>query len=132
MAWTYDPMDTLIPNTTMVKGINEEGIHKNYRIYPNDGYVLHDNAADGIDYENEEAVVRRYSSGTCSCGAAYDFSTTEITVPDINGNNVIVTAYGEREFFAFPANLVPDPENNIYGGGNNHEVAAVEEETETE
>ena len=122
MAITYeDVTPSLIPNTTTKKMISN-GVHRTYIFEAVDGYVLHDNAADWLD-ENEN-VIRRYSSGDCSCGANYDFTTTEITVPDINGNNVVVTAYGSREFFAFPASLVPEPENNIYGGGNEpeHEV----------
>lgn len=111
MAWTYEPMDTLIPNTTMVKGINEEGIHKNYRITPNEGYVLHDNASDYYDIDPEtgmesDVVVLTYYTGMCSCGKNYDFDNTTI----IDG----YTAYGSREFFARPATEVP--ENNIFGG----------------
>lgn len=122
MAVITTPMEnTLIPNTEMCEK-RIDGVLKGYSITAIDGYVLHDNAADYTDIDGN--IVRTYSSGTCSCGANYDFSTTQLTVPDINGNNVIVTAYGEREFFAFPENLVPDPENNIYGGVNNdHETA---------
>ena len=120
MAITYeDVIPSLIPNTTMRKMLSD-GVHRTYVIEAVDGYVLHDNAADGSDINGN--TVYLYSTGTCSCGKNYDFSTTELTVPDINGNMVTVTAYGSREFFAFPANLVPDPENNIYGGGGEHEV----------
>lgn len=122
MATTYEEINpSLIPNTIMEKVLSN-GVHMTYRIHPAEGYVLHDNAADGID-ENDN-VVLRYSSGRCTCGRNYDFSTTQKQVPDINGNTVIVDAYGSREFFAFPESLVPDPENNIYGGVNNdHETA---------
>lgn len=120
MAITYEEVTpSIIPNTTMRKMLSN-GVHRTYVIEPVEGYVLHDNTADGIDLEDN--IVPRYSTGTCSCGASYDFSTTEMTVPDINGNEVTVTAYGSREFFAFPSDLVPDPENNIYGGGGDHEV----------
>ena len=119
--WTEEiSSPSLIPNTIMVKRY-ADGVHKTYRFTPVDGYVLHDNEADGRDWEDN--IIPRYSSGMCSCGASYDFSTTEMTVPDINGNNVVVTAYGSRQFFAFPENLVPDPENNIYGGSNNNHEA---------
>lgn len=108
-----------IPNVTITpKTYN--GVLRGYDLAPNDGYVLHDNVSDGIDVETGDPI-HRYSVGSSSCGKNYDFSTTELTVPDINGNMVTVTAYGEREFYAFPSNLVPDPENNIYGG-NNHET----------
>lgn len=120
MAITYEEVTpSIIPNTTMRKMLSN-GLHRTYIIEAVDGYVLHDNEADGYDADLNTII--RYSSGSCSCGANYDFSTTEMTVPDINGNMVIVTAYGSREFFAFPANLVPDPEYNIYGGGGEHEV----------
>ena len=108
-----------IPNVTITPKVFN-GVTRGYDLVANEGYVLHDNEADGRDWEDN--IVPRYSSGSCSCGVNYDFSTTEMTVPDINGNNVVVTAYGSRQFFAFPENLVPDPENNIYGGGNDPEV----------
>ena len=110
----YEPLEqTLIPNTTMEKGLFD-GAHRIYRITPNPGFVLHDNAADYTDPMG--VYVYRFSSGICTCGANYDFSNTaEKSVTDINGNTVTVTAYGERGFFAFPENLVADPENNIYG-----------------
>lgn len=121
MAYSYeDVTPSLIPNTTMRKRLLD-GVHKQYIIEAVDGYVLHDNTAEGIDLDGNP--VPRYSSGSRSCGANYDFSTTEKVVKDIDGNEVTVTAYGSREFFAFPANLVPDPDVNIYGiGGNDHEV----------
>lgn len=120
MSYTYENvLPTLIPNTVMQKRLLN-GVHKTYLIEAADGYVLHDNAADELDLEDN--IVLKYSVGTCTCGANYDFSTTEMTVPDINGNMVVVTAYGSRQFFAFPENLVLDPENNIYGGNNNHTV----------
>lgn len=120
MAYTYeDVIPSLIPNTTMQKRLLN-GAHRSYVIRPIDGYVLHDSASD---FETEQdGYVYCYASGSCTCGATYDFATTEMTVPDINGNMVTVTAYGTRQFFAFPTNLVPDPENNIYGGGGNHEA----------
>lgn len=121
MAYTYeDVIPSLIPNTTMQKRLLN-GVHRSYVIEPIDGHVLHDADADGENIDTGERIYT-YSSGSCSCGANYDFSTAEITVPDINGNTVTVTAYGDRQFFAFPENLVPDPENNIYGGGNNNEA----------
>lgn len=115
MNITYETMEqTLIPNTITDKMLID-GVHQAYRIKPIEGYVLHDNAADSIDELGN--VVLRFSSGSCSCGATYDFTTSQKTVTDINGNTVIATAYGSREFFAFPENLVADPEYNIYGGG---------------
>lgn len=125
-----DVTPSIIPNTNMRAKLNADNSIRSFWISPCEGFVVHDNAADYTDIDGN--IVRTYSSGTCSCGATYDFSTTQLTVPDINGNNVIVTAYGSREFFAFPENLVPNPEMNIYGGGNNAEVMSAEEETEAE
>ena len=118
MAYTYeDVIPSLIPNTTMKKRLLNEA-HRSYIIAPIDGYVLHDNAADGIDFESD-AVIRRYSIGDCSCGANYDFSTIQLIVPDINGNDVVVTTYGSREFYAIPESEVSA--DQVYSGGN-HEV----------
>ena len=130
MTITYENVTpSLIPNTTMQKRFID-GVHKQYIVEAVDGYVLHDNGGDGIDLQGN--IVYRYSAQSSSCGANYDFSSTEMTIPDINGNMVTVTAYGSREFFAFPANLVPDPENNIYGGGGDHEVMTAEETPEND
>lgn len=111
MATTYENVTpSLIPNTTMVKRL-VDGVHKNYQITPNEGYVLHDNASDYYDIDPEtgmesDVVVLTYYTGMCSCGKNYDFDNTTI----IDG----YTAYGSREFFARPATEVP--ENNIFGG----------------
>lgn len=105
MAWIYESIETKIPNTTMVKGINELGVHKNYRITPNEGYVLHDK--DG-EYEDLDGIyIYLFSSGMCSCGANYDFDNTTTVLG--------YTAYGEREFFAMPIDEVPESAV-VYGG----------------
>lgn len=109
-----------IPNVTITPKVYN-GVTRGYDLAPNSGYVLHDNEANGLDIFGN--IIPRYSRGSCSCGINYDFSASAKTVTDINGNEVVVTAYGSREFFAFPENLVPDPENNIYGGGDNHEIS---------
>ena len=119
MAVIFEPVNpTLVPNTTMVKGV-VDGVHKNYRITPIPGYVLHDNESDytGIDPVTGDAVlVLGFNRGTCSCAANYDF------------------AVNPREFYVIPESEVPDPENQIFGGGSgNHEVASTENgETVTE
>lgn len=92
---------TLIENTTMYKYLNSEGIHKTYRITPNDGYVLHDKSRDWTDLETEELKLG-YTTGTASCAANYDFTVNP------------------REFYAVPENSVPA--DQIFGGGNDHEV----------
>lgn len=95
---------TLIANTTMKKYINSAGVFKQYLIYPNEGYVLHDNAGSWTD-PNTNVHYEAYYSGSCSCGANYDFANTTT----IDG----YTAHGPREFFARPASEVPD--NQIFG-----------------
>lgn len=111
MATIYENVTpTLIPNTTMQRVIRD-GVHKQYYIYPNEGYVLHDNASDYTDIDpdtGEEITVLTYYTGMCSCGKNYDFDNTIV----IDG----YTAYGSREFFARPATEVPDPDNQIFGG----------------
>jgi hypothetical protein len=102
-----------IPNVTITPKVYG-GVLKGYDIAPNDGYVIHDKEAGGTDLDGNRIV--RFSVGSCSCGKNYEFNTTEITVYDINGSEVVVTAYGSREFFAFPKSLVYDPDNNIVDG----------------
>lgn len=120
MAWIYETVTpTLIPNTTVEKGFLN-GVHKVYRITPNEGYVLHDKARDFevLDPETYEpiGIALGYSTADSSCGAAYDFSP--VTVTDENG--VSFTAYGSREF---AARLESDvPADQIFGGGNDHEI----------
>ena len=111
---------SLIPNTTMkVRSVDGGVSIRSAWITPSSGYVLHDAEADNWDPDGN--LVYAYSSGTCSCGGNYELSTETLNVPDINGNTVAVTAYGTRQFFAFPENLVPDPEVNIYGEDAEHE-----------
>lgn len=106
---------TIIPNTTMEKGMLN-GVHKVYRITPNEGYVLHDKVADEETLEG--GIIRRYGVGSASCGANYDF--TPLFVTDEHGNTF--TAYGaQREFYARLQSEVDG--DNIYGvGDNNHEI----------
>lgn len=98
---------TLIENTTMHKYINSAGEFKTYRIKANDGYVLHDKDLDTDEFdENFEPtgnVILGYTTGTCSCGANYDFTANT------------------REFYAVLADTVPA--DQIFSGGNNdHEI----------
>lgn len=105
MTITYeDVIPTLIPNTTMQKRLYD-GVHKQYVIYPVDGYVLHDSGRDWTEEDPEtgnEIVVRGYTRGQASCGANYDFATNP------------------REFYAVPESEVPA--DHIFGGGNDHEI----------
>lgn len=116
-------VQTLIPNTTMQKYINNNGVHISYRITPDDGYVLHDN---GLDEEiiNDMTLMPAgeiklgYRPSTASCGANYNFSTTQ--VKSVNGKTV--DAYGLREFYAILKSEVPT--DQVFGGDsdNNHEI----------
>lgn len=105
---TYENITpSLIPNTTMQIRLID-GVRKQYIIYPVDGYVLHDNTLDEIEYDPETGEPIRtvklgyYPIGR-SCGYNYDF--TPVTVTDENG--VTHTGYGSREFFARPQSEVP-------------------------
>lgn len=121
-VYTYeDVIPSLIPNTDMQK-MYIDGVHKVYVIAPIDGYVLHDAATneEEIDPDTLEPtgrIIFRYASGSASCGANYDFTPLQVT----DENGVTHTAYGaQREFFARPESEVPA--DQIYGGGNDHEV----------
>jgi hypothetical protein len=98
---------------------------------------LHDKSTDFEDPDTGE-IVRFYSSTRCSCHVTnYDATPfqLEIKVRDTNGNLVTetVTAYGtQREFFALERSKVPNPELEIYGGGNDHEIMSGKKETTTE
>ena len=117
--WNYPIVNpSLIENTTMQKGIDENGVHRNYLFTPIPGYVIHDNESDymGLDpVTGEDVLVLGYTRGTVTCGANYNFTANP------------------REFYAVPESDVPDPENQIFGGGGNHEIMSTENgETETE
>lgn len=121
-VYTYeDVIPTLIPNTTMQRRFID-GVHKQYVIAPVDGYVLHTKTADYEELDTETGMptgrtIFCYASGSASCGANYDFTPLQVT----DENGVTFTAYGaQREFFARPASEVPA--DQIYGGGNDHEV----------
>ena len=114
-----------IPNATIV--LNNAG--NSYYITPDENYVLHDSNYDDVLTEevyNEETgeyeiietgIILGYRRTTASVGArTYDFEPREML--DEAGNTV--TAYGRRNFYT---KLETDvPANQIYGGGNNHEI----------
>lgn len=89
---TYEEITpTMIPNTTMEK-LFRDGIHRQYRITPNEGYVLHNNVRDwtNVDEETgEEKLYLGYSKSMSTCPANYDF------------------AENSREFYAVPVDSVP-------------------------
>ena len=76
MSATYqDVKPSLIPNTTMVK-VFFDGVHKKYRITPNEGYKLH---VKGRDQDNVDPVTGErifklgYIGTTVSFDASYNF-----------------------------------------------------------
>ena len=87
-----------IPNTIIE--VLEDSI---FRITPNDGYVLHNNARDWIDGNpetGEETFYRGYSTSASTVPLTYDFDNTT----EIDG----YTAYGSNEIFAIPRDKVDD------------------------
>lgn len=117
---------TLIENTITEKYINSAGVHKAYYITPNDGYVLHDNRCDEeildpVTFMPTGEIRYRYATGSVSVSTNYDFDTVVAdTITDISGNTIAVNKVGAFEFFAVPASAIP--ENQTYGGGNDHET----------
>lgn len=103
-----DVVPSLIDNTTMKVRSTDNGVTiLSVRITPVPGYVLHDSFSDypGLDPETGDQIpVLGYVRGTISIGANYDFTANP------------------REFYAIPESDVPDPENQIFGGNNDHEV----------
>ena len=100
MSYTEIVNPTLIENTTMLKVFTDEGVHRNYRITPNAGYVLHDKGMDTPIFDEETGeptgeVILGFRTSTASVGASYDF------------------AVNEREFYAVLATTVP--EDQIFG-----------------
>lgn len=82
---------TLVENARTEK-VLMDGVHRLYRIYPNDGYVLHNNVRDWkhIDTETgEETFYRGYSTSSSSVHASYNFSENP------------------NEIYAVPADSVP-------------------------
>lgn len=121
---------TLIENTITEKYINSSGVHKAYYISPVEGYVLHDNRCDNevldpVTLMPTGEILYRYATGSTSVGKNYDFDTVVAdTITDIDGNTIAVNKVGAFEFFVVPASAIP--ENQIYGGGNDHEVMTEE------
>lgn len=116
----YEPLEpTLVPNTTMKKWFNDDGIFQVYRTEPNEGYVLHVKGLDHYseyDEETGEGVgdpILGYRTSASSTGYNYDWQNTKI----IDG----YTAYGRSEYFARPIGEVSG--DQIFADiDNNHEV----------
>ena len=76
-----------IENTVMT-AVHRDGVHMVTRIIPMPGFVLHDKAGDWEEPDTRKKV-EAYYTGSCSCGAQYDF-----------GEN-------PRQFYAVKAETVP-------------------------
>ena len=103
MEITFEPINpSLIPNTTITKGFLN-GVHRTYRITPNDGYVLHvkewDNTAYDEDGNETGDVVLGYQTGMASVGFNYNWEENP------------------REFFAVLADSVPIEQIHGVKGG---------------
>lgn len=113
MAIIYEEIiPSPIENVTIKKGI-VDGVHRNYNIEPNEGYILHDK---GYDYTvtdeitGEETLILGYRRTMASC------SKTQLVFDE--NNNVVINT---REFYAVPENSVPA--DQIFGTTNpDHEV----------
>lgn len=129
MAVTYEPITpTLIPNTTMEK-MFLNGVHKTYRITPNEGYLLHDVNNDNEVFDEDGVptgeLIPRFGAGSRTINKNYDFTVTTpdtYTYTDENGMEVTinVTKIGVNEYYTVPASIVPI--DNQYGGSGDHEV----------
>ena len=67
---------TPIPNTKVVNAF-VNGVHRQYEITPNDGFVLHNNVRDWTHINPdtmEETFYRGYSQSSSSVSANYDFT----------------------------------------------------------
>ena len=88
-------MKTLIPNTTMKKLTNAEGVEVCFEITPIDGYETH-HCARCYEDENpetgEKTYVHGYSTAPCTVPLDYDFENTK----EVDGH----IAYGDKEIFA--------------------------------
>lgn len=66
-----DISPTPIENTVMTQ-VYRDGVHMVTRILPLPGFVLRDKAGDWEDPDTKERF-DAYYTGSCSCGADYDF-----------------------------------------------------------
>lgn len=109
MAITYETVTpSPIENATVRKMISN-GVHKQYYIQANEGYILHDKELDFervINFETYETeLVLGFTTALCSCFHTYDWDTNP------------------REFYCV-SNDGTIPSDQIFAGANNdHEIA---------
>lgn len=125
----FIPYDEIfVPNTTTKVFIDSSGNATQYKIEPDDGYVLHVKSEDEPIFDEETMEIigynERFSYFGKSVGVNYDFSVKvadTYTYTDENGNEqtIPIERIGEEEFYTLPESVVP--QNMTYGGKNNHE-----------
>lgn len=122
---TYEAINpSLIESTTMRKKLYD-GVHRTTLIAPNEGYALHVKGLDynAIDEETglpSEEITLGYKTTEISMGYNYDFDNV---VAGFDGD-IPVNKVGREELYTIPLSSVPNPENQIFGGGgnNDHEI----------
>lgn len=102
MSMFVDMDTTFVENARMTKRLHDNSTEvRQYRIYPNEGYVLHDRECDEIvmDEDGNETGERRPGfvryPAFASCGGTYDF----------HGEN-------PREFYCVPQDSVDEDQIN--------------------
>lgn len=121
---SLQPYDEIfVPNTTTKVFINSSVNATQYKIIPDDGYVLHFKTNDypiyDDKYENIIGYNEQYSAGGGSVHINYDFSVKVLdtyTHTDENGMTVSIPIerIGVEELYTLPVSVVP--QNSIYGG----------------
>lgn len=107
MSLTYTQLsESLIKNTVMFEGKDEEGVIQTYRISPEENYVLHDSRGDKIIYDesgNETSEKEeRFRKGTALVPATYDFNLS-IDYKYVGLTSTMkVNKIGEYQFYAIP------------------------------
>lgn len=110
-------VEPIFENTTMKASYNDADVLRTYKISPCEGYVLHVNTLDTPVFDEDtgeltEEVVLGYTPATISVGYNYDFEANP------------------KQIYAVLESTVPA--DQIFGGGNDHEVMSDNEQTETE
>lgn len=86
----YKKIRTKITNTRFEARVNDADEIISYRIYPKDGYLLHEDSLDEITYDEngiETGVMTNYTTSFITAGANYDFKG--------NPRNIYAIAVGE-------------------------------------
>lgn len=109
MAITYETVTPSPVENATVRKMMSDGVHRQFFINPNEGYLLHDKELDFsriIDFDTmAEETYLGFTTGLCSCFRTYDWDTNP------------------REFYCVPDNG-SIPTDQIFGGTNNdHEIA---------